>query len=106
MYFGLTRPRGEAYLPNESNLAGTVLYLAPELIAGEPANVTSDLYALGVLLYEMITGRVPFSNIDEQTILAQHLKKRLLRPANHAAMCPMNWSPSQCACWRRTWEPF
>lgn len=86
--FGLVRPRGEAYLPTESNLAGTVLYLAPELIAGEPANVTSDLYALGVLLYEMITGRVPFSNIDEQTILAQHLEEKASPPSQSRSDVP------------------
>lgn len=79
--FGLARPRGEAYLPNESSLAGTVFYLAPELINGQPADIGSDLYALGALLYEMITGRVPFSNFDEQTVLSQHLKEAVSPPS-------------------------
>lgn len=86
--FGLTRPRGEAYLPNESSLAGTVFYLAPELINGEPADIGSDLYALGVVLYEMITGRVPFSNVDEQTILSQHLKEQVTPPSQSRADVP------------------
>lgn len=80
--FGLARPRGEAYLPTESNLAGTVFYLAPELINGQPADIGSDLYALGTVLYEMITGRVPFSNIDEQNVLAQHLEEQPAPPSH------------------------
>lgn len=78
--FGLARPRGEAYLPSESSLAGTVFYLAPELISGQPADISSDLYALGALLYELVTGRVPFSNFDEQNILSQHLEEKVSPP--------------------------
>ena len=86
--FGLARPLGEAYLPNESSLAGTVFYLAPELINGQPADIASDLYAFGVLLYEMITGRVPFSNIDEQTILFQHQDESVPPPSQSRGKLP------------------
>jgi serine/threonine-protein kinase len=74
MDFGLARPRDEAYAPDESTLAGTSFYLAPELIAGHPADIASDLYALGITLYEMITGRVPFYDIDESNIITQHVE--------------------------------
>jgi non-specific serine/threonine protein kinase len=80
--FGLARPRGEAYLPAESNMAGSFFYLAPELIAGQPADIGSDLYALGATLYEMITGRVPFSDFDEQAVLAQHLEGSVPPPSH------------------------
>jgi serine/threonine protein kinase len=86
--FGLARPRGEAYLPNESSLAGSFFYLAPELIEGQPADVGSDLYALGATLYEMITGRVPFSNLDEQTVLAQHLEEAVAPPSRSRGDVP------------------
>ncbi len=86
--FGLARPRGEAYLPNESSLAGTVFYLAPELIAGQPADIGSDLYALGVMLYEMITGRVPFSDIDEQNVRSQHLNDTVSPPSQSRSDVP------------------
>ena len=79
--FGLARPRGMAYLGNESSLAGSFFYLAPELIAGQPADVASDLYALGATLYEMITGRVPFSDFDEKTVLSQHLEESVMPPS-------------------------
>jgi eukaryotic-like serine/threonine-protein kinase len=86
--FGLARPRGSAYLPTESTRAGTSFYLAPELIAGQPADVGSDLYALGVTLYEMITGHVPFANIDEQNILSQHLEERVRPPSQSRSDVP------------------
>ncbi len=86
--FGLARPRGEDYLPNESSLAGTVFYLAPELINGKPADISSDLYALGALLYEIVTGRVPFSNINEQNILAQHLEEKVSPPGQSRSDVP------------------
>jgi hypothetical protein len=86
--FGLARPRHEAYLPNESTRAGTVFYLAPELIAGKPADIGADLYALGATLYEMITDRVPFSNIDEQNILSQHLQEKVSPPSDSRSDVP------------------
>ncbi|MDD2921169.1 MAG: protein kinase [Anaerolineales bacterium] len=82
MDFGLARPRGEAYLPTESAMAGSFFYLAPELISGQPADISSDLYALGVTLYEMTTGRVPFSDFDEQAILSQHLEETAAPPSH------------------------
>ena len=78
--FGLARPRGEDYLPGESSIAGSFFYLAPEVIAGSPADIPADLYALGVLLYEMITGRVPFSDFNEQAVLTQHLEGTVAPP--------------------------
>lgn len=80
--FGLARPRGEDYLPTESSLAGSTFYLAPELISGQPADIASDLYALGVTLYEMLTGRVPFSDFNEQKILSQHLEEPVPPPSH------------------------
>lgn len=87
--FGLSRPLGEAYLPNESSLAGTVFYLAPELIAGQLADVRSDLYALGILLYEMIVGRVPFSDIDEAAIQLQHQQQKASPPSQSRPDVPV-----------------
>lgn len=87
--FGLARPRGMDNSPAESSRAGTVYYLAPEVIAGQPADIPSDLYALGALLYEMITGRVPFSNfIDDEAILNQHLTEAVAPPSHSRADVP------------------
>ncbi len=88
MDFGLSRPRAEAYSQTESSRAGSFFYLAPEVILGQPADVPSDLYALGVILYELITGRVPFSNFDEQTVLAQHVREAAALPSRSRSDLP------------------
>ncbi len=79
--FGLARPRGDPNIPAEKEVAGTVYYVAPEVIAGKPTDASADLYALGVMLYELVTGRVPFSDFDSQSILAQHLKESVVPPS-------------------------
>ena len=54
MDFGLSQARGK-----DRSVAGTPAYMAPELFAGQPATVSSDLYALGVLLFQLLTGAYP-----------------------------------------------
>jgi DNA-binding SARP family transcriptional activator/WD40 repeat protein len=74
MDFGLASRRVEAPQAPEGSTAGTVYYLSPEVLKGEPANVQSDLYALGVLLYELLTGELPFSGKDPMEVITQHLE--------------------------------
>jgi eukaryotic-like serine/threonine-protein kinase len=71
--FGLARPadRGEAMtatlLTSPGAVTGTMRYMAPEQITGDPIDARTDVFALGVLLFEMLTGRIPFdaaTNID------------------------------------------
>jgi TolB-like protein len=52
--------RSRVSLEQEKNMAGTLPYIAPEVLRGEPADARSDLWALGVMLYEMCSGRLPF----------------------------------------------
>ena len=76
--FGLARHTGGEEQGNESthsssSAEGTVPYMAPEIICGEPSSVQSDIWALGVLLFEMIAGRRPFGGGTPYEIAANVL---------------------------------
>src|SRR5262245_32152751 len=66
------RPRAS---PGRGRLTGTLHYAAPERIAGGPTDGRSDLYSLGVLLYEAATGSLPFDEADPAAALAWHLRR-------------------------------
>ncbi len=68
MDFGAGRVQGA----NAVGLAGTPLYLAPEVLAGEPATPRSDIYSLGVLLFHLLTGSYPYSASDLDGLRAAH----------------------------------
>ena len=72
----------------EGSIQGTVLYLAPELALGQPFDGRADLYALGVLLYELTTGRLPFSGDDPMAVISQHLYAPVMPPRAHNAQIP------------------
>jgi len=55
---------------------GTLQYMSPEQIRGEPVDARSDIYSLGVLLYEMITGKVPFDGDTDDAILRAQIETR------------------------------
>ena len=83
-------------------MIGTPKYMAPEL-AFEPASTLSDVYALGVLLYQMLTGRVPFEGVTPLQTLQKHMQEQpvppsLLNPAipysiEQTILCAMNKDP-------------
>lgn len=54
---------------------GTLFYISPEQIKGEPADERSDIYSLGMTVYEMIAGHMPFSGDDAKTVLNWHLQQ-------------------------------
>jgi tetratricopeptide (TPR) repeat protein/type II secretory pathway predicted ATPase ExeA len=72
MDFGLARSVSSR-LTSEGTIIGTVFYLAPEQALGQAVDNRTDLYALGVMLYELSTGRLPFSGEDPLTVITQHL---------------------------------
>jgi serine/threonine protein kinase len=73
--FGIARA-AEATTMTESNLIlGTPRYLSPEQAKGDPVGPKSDLYSLGVLLYQMLTGRVPFDDEDPIAITMKHVSE-------------------------------
>ena len=69
MDFGLAKLRGSAQTAKSSSTTGTLAYMAPELIQGEEADVRSDIFSFGVVLYEMLTGNLPFRGEHESALM-------------------------------------
>ena len=82
--FGIATAKGSAQLTQANNVMGSVHYLAPELAKGEPASPQSDIYALGIVFYEMLTGDVPFKADQAIQIALQHMREPMpsVRKAN------------------------
>ena len=68
--FGLTVDLLER-LSTQEHTAGTLAYMAPEQMGGEPLGAPSDWYAIGIMLYEALTGRMPFGNNMRQVLFAK-----------------------------------
>ena len=67
----------------EGVIAGTVFYLAPEQALGQPLDGRTDLYAVGVMLYELTAGRLPFAAEDPLAVVAQHLYTPVVPPSTY-----------------------
>ncbi len=83
--FGLARIVDEAQLSATGSSAGTPAYMSPEQASGEKITHKSDIYALGVLLYEMVTGQVPFKGDTYASVLLQHIQKPPQMPSELVA---------------------
>ena len=71
--FGVTKVRGGTNLTKTGHFVGTVDYMAPEQIRGEPATRETDIYALGTVLYECLSGAVPFPKDSDVAVMYAHL---------------------------------
>lgn len=87
MDFGLARSAASR-TSLEGALVGTVFYLAPEQALGQAIDGRVDLYALGVMLYELTTGQLPFTGDDPLAIIAQHLHAPVVPARTHRADLP------------------
>jgi serine/threonine-protein kinase len=77
---GLALGAPEQRLTTTGALVGSMHYIAPEHISGEPHDARSDIYAVGVTLYEMITGRLPIEGTTHIQVIAGHLQHAPVPP--------------------------
>lgn len=74
--FGIARVSSDATLTYTSSILGTVHYISPEQAKGQIIDERSDLYSLGVVLYEMATGKVPFDGESPVSIAVKHIQEK------------------------------
>jgi serine/threonine-protein kinase len=75
--FGLARAFADAQITEAGTVTGTVQYLAPEQLQGEPADPRTDLYAIGIVAFELLTGALPFSGETPMAIAYKHIHDRV-----------------------------
>ncbi len=76
---------------SENRFAGTPAYMAPEQLKGEPATIASDLHALGVLLFELFTGKRPFDGASPVETAARRLHEQSPRPRVNGQFLERRW---------------
>jgi serine/threonine-protein kinase len=72
--FGFAALSGATKLTRQGQVVGSLSYLAPERLTGGPGDERSDLYAIGVILYELLVGRRPFASDDDMQLINDHLQ--------------------------------
>jgi beta-lactam-binding protein with PASTA domain/tRNA A-37 threonylcarbamoyl transferase component Bud32 len=85
--FGIARA-GASQMTEAGSIMGTAQYLSPEQARGAPVNATSDLYSVGIVLYEMLTGEVPFTGDTPVEIAMKHLNEPPPPPSSVAPGIP------------------
>ncbi|MDX6526262.1 MAG: eukaryotic-like serine/threonine-protein kinase, partial [Gaiellales bacterium] len=85
--FGIARA-GASQMTEVGSIVGTAQYLSPEQARGEVVGPPSDLYSVGIVLYEMLTGRVPFDGDSAVAIAMKHLSEEPVPPSVYAPGTP------------------
>ena len=87
--FGLARAVTEVTATTAGTVLGTVAYLAPELVAHGASDARTDVYAVGILLYEMLTGAQPFTGTTPIQVAYQHVNNDIPAPSEAVAWLPV-----------------
>lgn len=86
--FGIARSLHDQRLTSAGQIFGTPQYMAPERVTSIDAGASADLYALGVMLFEMVTGQLPFQSNDVTGYLIAHMQQPIPRPSDFVANLP------------------
>jgi serine/threonine protein kinase len=88
MDFGIARVVGSERMTREGSMIGTPEYMSPEQIRGMEVDPRTDIYALGILLYEMLTGRLPFMNQNQFELMRAHIEMPPPPPRSYVPHIP------------------
>ncbi len=88
--FGIARANVQATMTCEDSAIGSVHYISPEQARGGYTDERSDIYSLGVVLYEMLTGVVPFDSDRPVTVAIMHLQDKPIPPRDHNLSIPLS----------------
>ena len=88
MDFGIARAGAASQMTEAGSIIGTAQYLSPEQARGAPVDQTSDLYSTGIVLYELLTGSVPFTGETPVEIAMKHLSQAPVPPSTHRPEVP------------------
>ncbi len=78
--FGIARAVNDATLSTGSKIVGSVHYFSPEQARGNYVDERSDIYSLGIVMYEMLTGKVPFDGDNPVTVALKHINEEITPP--------------------------
>jgi eukaryotic-like serine/threonine-protein kinase len=88
MDFGIAKMAGEQKLTQVNKIVGTVEFMAPELIQGNDASASSDIYAAGIAMYELLAGKLPFEGETDFNLMQAILKQKITQPLKFNAAIP------------------
>ena len=86
--FGLAVSLDRSRLTQHGMMVGTVSYMPPEQALGGEITPQADLYSLGAMLHELVTGRPPFVGDDPTAVISQHINTPPVAPSWHSEQCP------------------
>ena len=86
--FGIARAVNDATLSTGSKIVGSVHYFSPEQARGNYVDERSDIYSLGIVMYEMLTGRVPFDGDNPVTVALKHINEEITPPSELVSGIP------------------